>query len=156
MNIQQLNGNGQSVWVFVITAVIALLITAGTWYLSEATNTYRRWHRIRAEPVASSFAHNGIKQPEFSIAERIAMVVWLRRSGYAYWMKTTGAWWKILLNRSDPIMVNPWSPNRWQTSAGDLVSRYSSGELKYHLVLNHCTVVAPPKLEETASPISVP
>lgn len=42
MNIQQLNGSGQSVWVFVVTAVVALLITAGTWYLSEATNTYRR------------------------------------------------------------------------------------------------------------------
>ncbi|KAL8887424.1 MAG: hypothetical protein Q9215_005002 [Flavoplaca cf. flavocitrina] len=45
MNIQQLNGNGQSVWVFVVTAVIALFITAGTWYLSEEANTYRNWHR---------------------------------------------------------------------------------------------------------------
>lgn len=79
-----------------------------------------------------------IKRPEFSVAERIAMIVWLQREGYASWMKNTGAWWKIFLNRSDPmIMVDDTGDDAWATSAGDLVSRYSFGELE-GIVLRKC------------------
>ncbi|KAL8885949.1 MAG: hypothetical protein Q9192_006563 [Flavoplaca navasiana] len=153
MNIQQLNGSGQSVWIFVVTAVIALLITAGTWYLSEATNTYRRWHRSRAEHDGRLIGDDGIKRPEFSVAERIAMIVWLKREGYGSWMRTTGAWWKILLNRSDPMIVDDYnrSPD-WPMSAGDLVSRYSSGELD-QVKLKNCRAA---KSEATAFPAFLP
>ncbi|KAL9040374.1 MAG: hypothetical protein Q9180_001951 [Flavoplaca navasiana] len=154
MNIQQLNGSGQSVWVFVVTAVIALLITAGTWYLSEATNTYRRWQRIRAEHDDRLNVDQGIKRPEFSVAERMAMIVWLQRKRYASWMRSTGAWWKILLNRSDPMtVVYTHLDDTEQTSAGDLVSRYSTGEFQFTVDLRDCKAG---KSEEKVSAVPVP
>lgn len=136
MNIQQLNGSGQAVWVFVVTAITALLITAGIWYLSEAANTYRHWHRKCAELDTTRISHRygatiGIKQPNFDMAERVAMIVWLQRKGYLSWMRDTGAGWKILLNSSEPMMVAlKRGGYNQKTSAGDLVSRYSFGQLE--------------------------
>ena len=149
MNIQQLNGNGQSVWVFVVTAVIALFITAGTWYLSEAANTYRNWQRR----CARRLDRGGAKPRTFGMAERVAMIVWLRRNGYVSWMRSTGAGWKILFNRSDPFLVAlRTGDGTWRTSAGDLVSRYSFGELG-DVDLWNCRAA---KSEEMASPASLP
>lgn len=38
MNLQQLNNNGQQIWVFIITAVAAILVTAGLWFCFEHVN----------------------------------------------------------------------------------------------------------------------
>ncbi|KAL8646116.1 MAG: hypothetical protein Q9226_007010 [Calogaya cf. arnoldii] len=125
MNLQQLNGSGQTVWIFVVTAVIALVITAGTWYLSEAVNTYRNWHRKRADHHDRVTPHRSIKRPDFNVAERVAMIVWLLRNQYLSWMKSTGVWWKILLNSGSPMHGGDYG----RTSAGDLVSRASLGQI---------------------------
>ena len=130
MNIKQLNGNGQTVWVFVVTAMIALIIIAGTWYLAEGVNTYRNWHRKRTEHNSMHFIGSVVQRPSFSIAERVAMIVWLRNHGYVGWMRRTGAWWKILCNSSRPMMVAfKFGGHGQQTSTGELVSRYSSSQL---------------------------
>ena len=39
MNIQELNQSGHKVWMFVLTAVLALLVTAGGWFLVDQANT---------------------------------------------------------------------------------------------------------------------
>ena len=39
MNLQQLNQNGQNFWSFVVTAIVALLITGLVWFSLELYNT---------------------------------------------------------------------------------------------------------------------
>ncbi len=90
MNLQQLNGSGQSVVDFVLTALLALIITGLTWYILELVNECRKWQESRYQrptPKATS-----------PMPERIGMIVWLLRNGLGLWMIRTGAWWRILFN----------------------------------------------------------
>ncbi|KAL8851794.1 MAG: hypothetical protein Q9221_003308 [Calogaya cf. arnoldii] len=145
MNLQQLNGSGQTVWVFVVTAVIALLITAGTWYVSETANSYRGWHRRRAEYWDRVMINLNVKQPDFNVAERAAMIVWLLNNQYFLWMRSTGAWWKIVLNSSRPFTDG----DGGRRSAGELVSRASLGQLA--IDLRHCMPIKPERKDTRTS-----
>ena len=47
MNLQQLNQNGQNFWSFVVTAIVALLITGFVWFSLELYNiVVEHKHRI--------------------------------------------------------------------------------------------------------------
>ncbi|KAL8841910.1 MAG: hypothetical protein Q9170_000690 [Blastenia crenularia] len=136
MNLQQLNNSGQTLWKFVITAIVAMLVTAGTWYVFEAANTYRIWLRECSEKKEESDrtrkSHKGPTNPSFKVAERVAMIVWLLRheDGYGSCVRDTGAWWKILVNSSEPMtVVSLDDEERGQKSAGNLVSEVSLGQL---------------------------
>lgn len=124
MNLQQLNGSGQTLWKFVVTALVALIITGGTWYIAEAANVYRNWHRKRAEQDRLGAEDKGLT---YSVVERIAMIMWLLRKHHLAWMWRTGAWSKILFNSTKP-MGDDYSGRRY--SAGELVSKYSLGQLE--------------------------
>ncbi|KAL8680929.1 MAG: hypothetical protein Q9186_002889 [Xanthomendoza sp. 1 TL-2023] len=76
MNLQQLIQTGRSVQAFVITPLIALVITAGAWLTSRSC----------------------ARVPTFNIAQRLSMILWLVLNRHGRWMMTTGAWWRILLN----------------------------------------------------------
>ena len=99
MNVQQLNQNGQNIWVFFVTALIALLVTGGSWVLSNAVYKAVSWYKNLS---ARSAAYDGkdAKQ-EYDFTHRVAMLVWLVRNGQTAWMWTTGAWLAILINSKE-------------------------------------------------------
>ena len=126
MNLQQLNGSGRSLADFVLTALLALIITGGAWYVIEVLNEYRKWQEDRNQQWSR-------KEPSFnhSVAERIGMIVWLLRSGHWSWMRETGAWWRIFFNNGRPLKrysgaLTEYSGYPEMMLLGDLVSRCSA------------------------------
>ena len=91
MNIHQLNQNGQSIWVFFTAAVVALLVTGGSWRCSDSINKAKAWYRQRASPDREV-------KPEYGFILRITMLVWLVRNEHSLWMWKSGAWLAILVN----------------------------------------------------------
>lgn len=96
MNIQQLNQNGQNIWVFLITAVVALLVTGSSWFLSNAVYRTISWYK----KLAARSVESEVKGPnrEYDFPHRVAMLIWLARRGETAWMLKTGAGLAILIN----------------------------------------------------------
>ena len=86
MNIQQINGSGHSIWIFVVTSIAALVITGSVWYLIE------EWNKIKAS------RRDLDKLPTYCLAFRIYMVGWLVMNGHLSWMRKSKAWSEILDN----------------------------------------------------------
>ena len=118
MNIEQLNGNGQQVWVFILTAVVALTITGGSWFMIEQINSYRKWQRRSTEEQYDGNTH-------FSLAVRLAMVALLlsRSRGHALWMLKSGAWWRIIVDHRSRYL-GPHDSGKGSLTAGEYVSKY--------------------------------
>ena len=100
MNIQQLNGSGQKLWVFFVTAVLALLVTGGSWIFFNRVAPHKdkavAWYKER---VADKRAHDESQEAQrYGLLIRMAMLVWLVRNGYASWMWKSGAWMAITTN----------------------------------------------------------
>ena len=127
MNIQQLNSSGQSIKTFIMTAVVMLLLTGGSWLCIEEINGYYSWLRRpkRSTPVQA------LTRQTYNITVRVAMLVWLYRNGHWSWVRTTTAWWYILAD-TRPIPDEGFGQRleywvSWgdrQLSAGGYVSRY--------------------------------
>lgn len=96
MNIQQLNQNGQNIWVFFMTAVVALLVTGGSWVLSNAVYKAMSWYKQLAARIVKDDKED--EKREYDFPHRVAMLVWLVRNGHTAWMWTTGAWLAILMD----------------------------------------------------------
>ena len=96
MNIQQLNQNGQNIWVFFVTVIVALLVTGGSWSLSRKVHKALSWYeKVAARSAAKDEEKN---QREYDFPLRVAMLTWLVHNGYTGWMWTTGAWLAILID----------------------------------------------------------
>ena len=93
MNIQELNGNGRNIWIFILTALIALLITGGFWFLIEVVNALPVWRQERSS--STKIPGSG---PSFSIGFRVIMIVWLVWTRHVRWLWTSGALYCILTN----------------------------------------------------------
>ena len=100
MNIQQLNGSGQQIWVFFTTAVAALLVTGGSWLCSNRLTTHKAilWYKERA--AAKKALDEERKSQKYSLLLRIAMLVWLVRNGHTLWMWKSGVGAAILTNNN--------------------------------------------------------
>lgn len=96
MNIQQLNQNGQNLWVFFTTAVVALALTGGSWLCSKSTYEAVAWYKEMA--VATEANDEEERKREYGLLLRMAMLIWLVRNGYKTWMWRSGAWIAILLD----------------------------------------------------------
>ena len=133
MNIQQLNHNGQSLWVFFVTAVVDLLVTCGSWFCSNSAYKAMAWYKERA--TISSPDEKTEKRREYGFPLRIAMLVWLVRNGHTAWMWKTGAWLAILMNSKVPgEKRNSWP---YEGPACDYVAEHSLSrdEYGYHFGL---------------------
>lgn len=75
MNLQQLNQNGQNFWSFVVTAIVALLITGFVWYSLELYNVVRE-HKDRLKKLSQR-----PEKPELRIGVRVAILLGLIREG---------------------------------------------------------------------------
>ena len=82
MNIQQLNNSGQPIQTYLVTAVVILLLTGGSWLCTEQVNEYRTWRPLNT--------------PTYSIAVRVRLSIFLYCHGYWTWVRKTKAWWYIL------------------------------------------------------------
>ena len=89
MNIQQLNKSGQNIWVFIVTGVIALLITGVSWFCVEVITSYKGWPK---EESTDNSRRNE------SLAFRLALLVWLVKNGRTTWTWHSRAWLCILSN----------------------------------------------------------
>ena len=96
MNIHQLNQSGQSFWVFLITALVAMLVTVSAWYSTAQVNSYRKWHEVNVENGEGPTP----EQASLSFMMRINMLIWMSLSSYKYWMIKKGIWWRLLTNIS--------------------------------------------------------
>lgn len=137
MNIQQLNRSGQSLWVFLCTAGVALLLTGMLWYCAEEISKYRAWTQqlidckrerlISAQGLAPEIQKHGI-------LVRFSLLLWLVRRGQWPWSWRSGAWFHILINSERlpeieenlGIGLRRQFPNEWplwQVPAGQYVSK---------------------------------
>ena len=87
MNLSELNGSGKNLKDFLVTAIVALLITAVSWFLTEEINKYLLYWRRRSQVGE-----------RFTIGARLGMFVWLQKNGPIGWWLEAGAWWRILIN----------------------------------------------------------
>ena len=97
MNIQQLNRNGQPVWIFILTTILAVTLTFFLWWLVEQRVGYVRWQKQvsaagkRDEPWPE-------KMTDHNFVTRVAILVWLFRNGQNGWTWYCGTWLRILKN----------------------------------------------------------
>ena len=49
MNIKQMNGSGQNLTSFVVTAILALFVTGSVWLVAEWIHEVDAWHKIEIE-----------------------------------------------------------------------------------------------------------
>ena len=89
MNLQQLNRSGQSLWVFIVTGVIALLVTGVSWLCVEVITSYKG---LPKKGRTDDSRRNN------SFTFRVALFVWLVKNGHTAWMWHSGAWLCILSN----------------------------------------------------------
>lgn len=95
MSLRELNGSGKSLWVFLTTATIALLITGASWFLMEEIKSFMEMYRSKTHVTIT----------QFTIGVRIAMLAWLRKHGQIEWTWKSGAWWRILTNSDSPLQA---------------------------------------------------
>lgn len=121
MNIEQLNGSGQRLSVFITTAVVTLAVTGGSWFVIEQVNSYRKWRKRSFDTP-----YNG--KTQFALVVRVAMLIYLISNWHTQWMLKSGAWWRILLNRKSLLQSHykPWGLDD-RLTAGEYVSKYSTG-----------------------------
>lgn len=118
MNLEQLNGSGQHLRVFIITAVSLLAVTGGSWFLIEQTNSYTKWQQRSLDEL-----YDG--QTQFALGVRLALLIWLISQGHTYWMFTSGAWWRIMANH-ESRMFHTHLPqlDNGRLNACELVSKF--------------------------------
>lgn len=124
MNIEQLNGNGQHVRVFIFTAVVALTITGGSWFVIEQVSSYRKWQR-------RSSGENYDGNTKFSLAVRLAMIVLLLSKGHAVWMVESGAWWRVIIDHRSRF-VGRYDNGKGSLTAAEYVSKHIRGQRHQH------------------------
>ena len=113
MNLSELNGSGKRLWVFLATAIIAVLIAGTSWFLLEEGNNYRNWQMRKIR----------ITRTHFTIGARMAMLVWLWRHGHTQWAWKSGAWWRVLTDSAHRLR-EPGEASG--LTACEYVSRYES------------------------------
>ena len=127
MNLEQLNGSGQPLRVYIITAVVTLAFTGGLWFVIEQVNSYLKWRkRSPDEP------YNG--ETQFTLVVRLAILATLLSIGCTSWIFESGAWWRILVNHRSRI-ISPYDPqsdksDKGLLNAGEYASKYSQKDAR--------------------------
>lgn len=96
MNLKELNGSGQNLWVFLTIAIITLLTTGASWFLLEEINKFVKWRRR---------GHDAFGR--YTLTLRVFMLAWLLKKGHMIWIWKSGAWWRILVN-SESLVMSPY------------------------------------------------
>ncbi|KAL8897206.1 MAG: hypothetical protein Q9207_007327 [Kuettlingeria erythrocarpa] len=122
MNLQQLNAEGQPVWVFVLTATVATILTASVWFCIDQSNSIRSWIRLQETATSMDYDYdNG--SPNYSIGVRLTMIGALVHWGYTKWMFRYKTWFHILQN-SERLFWDRREYSYQALAAGHLVTGY--------------------------------
>ena len=119
MNIQQINGSGHNIWIFLVTAIIALLVTAITWYLIEETNHTRFWQQNNIISWQQDIPDQkpSLKKSEYNLGVRVFMLLWLVIAGHLRWTIKSGAL-RAVLTKSDAKFLRGWSGGLFKPPSG--------------------------------------
>lgn len=124
MNLQQLNGVGRSIDAFIGTALTALVLTGGSWWLMGQLTSLSAWRKRVVEVQRRQ------TRPKYTIAVRLAMLVWLLCNGHWSWMRKSGAGWHILTNSGSGFQnryrYSAWVAASKGLTAGDFVSKFAN------------------------------
>ncbi len=128
MNLEQLNASGQQLRVFIITAILALIITGAVWFCIDQVNDWSTW---RHEQTAN---YGSQTRTKFSLAVRLVMICWLVRHGHCSWMRQSGAWVHVLTNSTQkPQHYSRLLPHHARDlSAGEYVSKFCQEAHRYN------------------------
>lgn len=111
MNLQQINKSGQHVWTFVLTAVVALVLTSVVWITIGLYRDYRQWRDQMKAPPEIEWVK---RERQYSFVIRTAVLSLLLKKGYRRWLWVSGAWIRILTNERIKLRVqaktskDPW------------------------------------------------
>ncbi len=122
MNLQQLNAEGQPVWVFVLTAIVATMLTASVWFCIDQSNSIRSWIRLQETTINRDYDYD-TGSPKYSIGVRLIMIGALVHWGYTKWMFRSNIWFHILQN-SDRLFWDRSEYSRQPLAVGHLVTGY--------------------------------
>lgn len=103
MNLEQLNGSGRSIGIFLGTAGTLLLVTGALWLLLEGVQHVRVYLRRPQED------RRRVPSQRHNIFIRLYLIWWLSRNGLFKWMIRTGAGWCLLTNSS--LVFEPFGPH---------------------------------------------
>lgn len=111
MNLQQLNDNGLDIWVFITTAIIALMLTMAVWTCISQASDYKLWRKqMRDGEMRVGGSNDYIPWPKrgkaYSVVIRTAILIMLLWEGHGRWVCITGAWLRILTNER----FSAWQP----------------------------------------------
>jgi hypothetical protein len=112
MNIQELNHNGQPIWVFVATSVAIFVCSLWIWGLFYQWNKY-----IHAPRVESLYAFD----QEFtadSSWRRMGLLLWLLFHGHVIWTWRSGIFFSLMSNGA--IGFTPTCQNRDELCDSDI------------------------------------
>ena len=97
MNIQQLNQSGQQIRVFLITALVALLLTFFIWLCIPHITGTVQW-REQLQVCCEKDQSWPKRGKNYHFIVRVAILYMLLRRGYGRWTWISGAWIRILTN----------------------------------------------------------
>lgn len=97
MNIQQLNRNGQPIWVFLITTVVAVFVTFFVWFAIEQRMGYLTWRKEMSAPADHDSLWSG-RGTNYNLVTRLAILIMLLQRGHHRWAWSSRAWLRILTN----------------------------------------------------------
>ena len=130
MNIQQINSSGHNIGIFVITAILALLVTGASWFMSQKANEYEAWQHSRGGCQSSK----GPSEIGYTRKARLFMLVWLARNGHTMWAWRSRAWWRIATDSNSRLCkVNSniylWNhPDKTDDDWDNLIKPFLSGK----------------------------
>ena len=123
MNLQQLNDNGKQIWVFLITAVVALFLTFFVWMLVEHFEKLVRWRKeIRA--VANINDPWPQRGKDYCLLIRLNILILLLQMGHHRWAWHSGAWLRILTNERAGFRQIPTIEGKAESANGDFIKLY--------------------------------
>lgn len=97
MNTEKLNHNGPSLWVFIITAALALLLTGSVWASIEFCRSYAEWKKGPPE-IYRKHDHVLAGRSKYSLLMRVILLAFLLLNRHWRWTWKTNAWISILSN----------------------------------------------------------
>lgn len=105
MNIKQLNQQGQNIWTFVITALLALILTGLIWVFIAADVHWgqersKRQHNQAPETrtTTAEGQRPKLQSPKADILTRLGLLKFLLMHRFFRWTWETNAWISILTN----------------------------------------------------------
>ena len=97
MNIQQLNQSGQRLSIFVLTALVAVLLTYIVWLCTNQYIGYIQWRKQIGSCLEQGSAWPA-RGRDYSLGVRVVILLFLLWRGHGWWAWVSKAWIRVLTN----------------------------------------------------------